>query len=297
MIDVQELVPCLYCGNDAQLYEKNAHHPYASEHGPFQIYVCRSCSSLLTYPVPSGSVLNALYRSFDKGMHSKVRELRTKYPLHAWFRQCIRHMMKGAGFARKEFSWIDVGAGEGEMCKRMVETFPVSKGMGVDFHGRPGALDKTNGLGWMAADLNEDLPVELGTVDLIFAITVFEHMANPVHFIRSSLDLLKPGGVLYFNCPRADANAFRIMRKKWPYYLPGEHITIPSITGLEQLMRRECDQKFGNGYTLKIAPVIMPYPLGYYLGYYLPFTKNLFSLTTSVYIPTGLLECHLLLPH
>jgi len=177
----------------------------------------------------------------------------------------------------------------------MMAKFPVSQGTAVDFHEHAEQLAGVSKLRWIAADLNEDMPASLGKADLVFAITVFEHMASPVHFIRSSLDLLKPGGVLYFNCPRSDANAFRIMGTKWPYYLPGEHITVPSISGLEQLMRRECDRKFGRGYTLKIKPVIMPYPLGYYLGYYLPFTKGLFSFNTNIYLPTGLLECQLML--
>jgi hypothetical protein len=60
-------------------------------------------------------------------------------------------------------------------------------------------------------------------------------------------------------------------------------------------MKRECETKFGNGFELKINPVIMPYPIGYYLGYFLPFLTRFSFLKTNIYFPTGMLECKLTL--
>ena len=292
MIDVQETITCLYCNGEAKLYDRKARHPYAPDFGPFQIYRCRSCSSLLTHPVPPPDKMVALYRSFQSGMHKKARDLRTRYPLRTWFVQCMEHMLQGSGIdTNKTFSWIDIGAGQGEMSNLLQQEFPAGRGTAVDFHERPQPLNKD--LNWISADLSEEMPLE--KADLVFAITVLEHMTDPVHFIGLCLGLMKPGGVLYFNCPRADSNAFRIMGKKWPYYLPGEHITVPSVSGLEMLMHRECKMKFGHNYTLKITPVVMPYPLGFYIGYLLPFTMKFLSLSTDVYFPTGMLECQLIL--
>ncbi|HSF45276.1 MAG TPA: class I SAM-dependent methyltransferase [Chitinophagaceae bacterium] len=297
MIDVQEIIACLYCGGEAKLFEKNARHPYAPGFGPFQIYQCRSCSSLLTHPVPGSQEMAALYESFETGMHKKARDLRTRYPLRTWFLQCLDHMMKGTSLnANPEFSWIDVGAGNGEMVSLIHQTFPASKGTAVDYHERPAHLN--NNVNWIRADLSSEMSL-MDKADLVFALTVLEHMTDPVQFIRSCLDLMKPGGVFYFNCPRADANFFRILGKKWPYYLPGEHITVPSISGLSKLMQRECSRKFGDRYTLNIYPVVLPYPLGFYIGYLLPATMKYFSLSTDIYFPTGMLECQLILhdPH
>jgi SAM-dependent methyltransferase len=293
MIDVQETITCLYCGGDAKLYEKNARHPYARNFGPFQMYQCRSCYSLLTSPVPEAQDTSALYSSFERGMHKKARELRTRYPLRTWFLQCMEHMMKGTKLnTGSEFSYIDMGAGEGEMSNLIHQHYPGSKGTAVDFHERPEQLNKD--VCWVRADLSREMPA-MEKADLVFAITVFEHMTDPIHFIRSCLSLMKPGAVLYFNCPRADSNAFRMMGKKWPYYLPGEHITVPTISGLGKLMHRECDVKFGGRYTLQISPVVMPYSLGFYLGHLLPFTLKYVSLNSDIYFPTGILECQLIL--
>lgn len=291
MIDVQQRVVCVYCGGDAGLYDKNARHPFAPGIGSFNIYRCSSCSSLVTHPVPDTELSAALYASFDKGMHKKARELRTLFPLHGWFRQCLRHMTAGELIKGKEFSWIDIGAGEGEMSNLMIREFPGTHGTAIDFIERAAVLDPR--VRWIRADLSNELLRVTEPADLVFAITVFEHMADPVQFIRYSLDLLKPGGVFYFNCPRADSNAFRLMGRQWPYYLPGEHVTIPSIRGLEKLMHRECRSKFGDQYQLEIKPVIFPYPLGFYLGQFLPFAKKLFPAGPDVYFPTGMLECKL----
>ena len=294
MIDVQQRIACLYCGGEAVLYEMNAHHPYAPGLQQNNIYRCKTCSSLLTFPVPDAQTLNALYSSFDKGMEKKARELRTLYPLRGWFRQCLAHMINGTTLKDRDFfSWIDVGAGEGEMSNLLQTEFPGYQGTAVDFHERPESLIPA--VAWIRSDLNGEKPANLKPADLVFAITVFEHMADPVHFIRSCLALLKPGGVFYFNCPRVDCNAFRILGRRWPYYLPGEHITVPSISGLEQLMHRECREKFGENYSLSVEPVIMPYPLGFYMGYIFPFAKKIFPSKPDVYFPTGILECKLIL--
>jgi ubiquinone/menaquinone biosynthesis C-methylase UbiE len=291
MIEEQGSITCVYCESDAQIFDDRAYHRYDPLYGPFRIFICKSCGALLTNPVPDEEVTNAMYHSFDSGMYSKVRALRRKYPLKTWFHQCLKHMMQHSGLEnKKNFTWIDIGAGEGEMSELMLKQFPNHEGPALDFHSVPERL-RDQHVSWIASNLNRAFPDELKQADLVFAITVLEHMANPVHFIRSALGLIRPGGVLYFNCPRTDCTAFKIMGKKWPYYIPGEHITIPSIRGLQKLLDRECSRLLEEGYEVKIKPVVLPYPLGYYAGYYLPFLEQVFPFSFDVYLPTGLLEC------
>ncbi|HEX5667270.1 MAG TPA: class I SAM-dependent methyltransferase [Chitinophagaceae bacterium] len=297
MIEEPGSITCIYCGAEAKIFDKRAYHRYAPEFGPFRIFICKSCGALLTNPVPDDEVTGAMYRSFDGGMFSKARELRRKYPLKTWFRQCLKHMMQNTGLEnKKDFTWIDIGAGEGEMSELMLSQFPNHEGTVLDFHSVPERL-RNQPVNWIATDLNKTFPVELEQADLVFAITVLEHMADPVNFIRSALGLVKPGGVLYFNCPRTDCNAFKILGKKWPYYIAGEHITIPSIRGLQKLMDRECARLFKEGYEVRVRPVILPYPFGFYLGYYLPFLERVLPFSFNVYLPTGLLECQVIRHH
>lgn len=284
-------VTCIYCEGEAQIYEEHAYHRYMPDRGPFQIFKCKSCGTLLTDPVPDEKALAAMYHAFNKGMSDKPRELRTKYPLTTWFLQCMKHMMRGTGLeSSPDFTWIDIGAGEGEMAALMIKHFDGHQGTAVDFIDVPEKV-RDQPVKWISADISKKLPHELEQADLVFAITVLEHMANPVHFIRSALGLLRPGGVLYFNCPRADSAACQIMGRKWPYYIPGEHLTIPTIQGIQKLMERECGLLFASGYEIRVDPVIMPYPLGFYVSYFLPFLEKIFPFSIDIYFPTGLLEC------
>lgn len=282
---------CMYCGGSAEVYDERAYHRYMPDHGPFRILRCNGCGALLTDPMPNAESLAEMYGSFNNGMADLPRELRTNYPLNTWFLQCIKHMMKGTGLESKpDFSWVDIGAGEGEMAALMLKHFPGHKGTALDFVGVPASLRNTP-VTWISTDISSGLPEGLGQADLVFSITVLEHMADPVHFIRSALGLLKPGGVFYFNCPRADSGAAKILGKKWPYYNPGEHLTLPTIAGTRQIMERECRALFKGGYEIMVNPVIMPYPAGFYVGYFLPFLEKLFPFSFDIYFPTGLLEC------
>lgn len=284
-------VTCMYCEGEAQIYEEQAYHRYMPDYGPFRIFRCKRCGALLTHPLPDEKALAAMYHAFDKGMSQRPRELRSTYPLKTWFLQCMKHMMQGTGLEKRpDFTWIDIGAGEGEMVELMLKHFPGHKGTAVDFIGAPESLRVWQGK-WISADIGKNLPDKLEQADLVFAITVLEHMADPVHFIRSSLELLKPGGVFYFNCPRADSAACKMLGRKWPYYIPGEHLTIPTIQGIKTLMERECSILFASGYEVRVNPVIMPYPLGFYIGYFLPFIEKVLPSSIDIYFPTGLLEC------
>jgi SAM-dependent methyltransferase len=291
MIELPDLAVCVYCGGDAGLFEKGARHKYESDHGPFDLYQCKSCQSLFTYPAPSQQQIADLYMRFSKGMHEKITDLRTTFPLNAWFKQCFEHMMKDVNTRSGQFSWIDVGAGDGNMSALLNSQFPISRGVAADFHDTPVRLKNSN-VQWVSLDLNEGLD-RLGKADLVFAITVLEHIIDPRQFVTSMISCLNPGGVLYLNCPRTDSLAFRFLGKNWPYYLAGEHITVPSMKGLKTLMEKTCREKFGNAYKLEINSVLMPYPLGYYLGYFFNSKKTSLVINPDIYLPTGILECKL----
>jgi 2-polyprenyl-3-methyl-5-hydroxy-6-metoxy-1,4-benzoquinol methylase len=194
-------------------------------------------------------------------------------------------MRKNMGDQRTDFSWIDIGAGDGVMSVLMKDEFPRSTGVAMDFHERPPRLVGKD-IRWQSADLNGASALQ-GSFDLVFAITVFEHILQPGAFFHAMVRMLKPGGLLYFNCPRTDSFAFRIMGSKWPYYLPGEHITIPSVKGVTEMATAILKSEAGQ-FTIQVRPVVMPYPMGYYLGYL--GLKRKWAFDMDLYIPTGLLE-------
>ena len=231
-----------------------------------------------------------------------IRELRDEYPLTKWYNQCIDNAFH---YAQKDikstqiFNWIDLGAGNGELAKLMTARFPMSSGVGTDFHDKPAALS-TSGIKWLKADLNDTSgePVAVLTrADLIFLITVVEHLLRPDIFLGHALQLLKAGGCLYLTTPRIDCTAFRLLKEKWPYIIMGEHLNIPSIKGMETLLHKTCTKIFGeNNYTVIVKPVILPYPAGYYLQYFgLKSIAQKLPQNWLLRLPTGLLEAAVML--
>jgi len=55
--------------------------------------------------------------------------------------------------------------------------------------------------GWVAADLNYDLPFRGGTFDLVMMLEVIEHLADIPHALSEVARVLKPGGVAILSTP------------------------------------------------------------------------------------------------
>lgn len=197
-------------------------------------------------------------------------------------------MTQALGDPVEALTWLDLGSGDGVMSELMKRTFPSGRGWAVDVHTRPERLKGVD-VEWVQADLNEGMK-GLPKVKLIFAVTVLEHVTDAAVFLGSALDLLEEGGILYFNCPRADCLAFRLMGRRWPYYLPGEHISVPTIKGISGLVSRLAAARPDMRFSVEVSPVTMPYPFGYYIGY-LSGNRWLPDWQKPVHLPTGLLEC------
>lgn len=289
MIDLPQKAECLYCGSKGALMDARAFHPYLKQFGPFSIYRCVSCKSIFTFPVPSEAQLGLLYSNYDTGMYEKVAMLRRKFPLHDWFDQCLQRVCRFFPDPTASFTWIDFGAGEGMMSRVMADYFPRSKGIAIDFHDRPKVLGDLN-IEWYKMDMNKHWNF-LPKADLALSITVLEHMADPRSFVSSMMNTLKPEGVMYLNCPRTDALAFQLLGKNWPYYLPGEHLSIPSRKGMKALADEIAGVSALKNPRVAVSSVTMPYPLGYYLGYFFDWKASRYFFNPSIYIPTGMLEC------
>lgn len=281
-------VLCVYCGAKGRTYVDEAWHPYVQNYGPFHIFLCTGCHSMFTSPLPSREDLRSLYQGFRKGMFQNISVLRELFPMTAWYRQCMEHMMRKAGSLGDELTWMDIGAGGGEMSALMMRNYPGSRGVAVDMHERPGEIADLK-VDWVMRDLGAGL-AGLPQAQLIFSITVLEHLPDPRKFLGDALGLLDKGGVLYLNCPAADSYVFKLLGTKWPYFLPGEHLSVPTRKGLRALMEDLAGGAGEKKFDIDIKPVTMPYPVGYYVGY---FTGNrwLPRLQFPVWLPTGLLEC------
>lgn len=288
---------CCFCLSTdiKKLYSCKYHH-HKPDHGPFDFYKCLNCGSGLTLPPPDEEALRELYLSFDGGMNKFTRNVRTQNPLSKWYRQCVSQLIKynGSNYTQHDFfTWLDVGAGNGEVSVIMSELYPNSRGLAIDFHSRPSELKENSNVSWMSADLNLTNFHTLidNEFDIVFSITVLEHVLHPDSFIQSLLKLINKTGSIYITCPDMSSMASKVLSRYWPYLIFGEHLNIPSKSGLNKLFDRFWEKTAIPEKSLLIGPVTLLYPVTYYLDHFrISFLKSLFSKETTIDLNTGILE-------
>ena len=282
---------CYYCGGrDVRLAYAGKFHQRKKDHGPFDFYVCADCGSGVTLPPPPPALLAELYRSFEFGLSKFTRGLLSDNPGAVWHETCAKRIIKLSGRAPEEvFTWIDVGAGGGEIAQKLSEHFPRSSGLAIDIHDRPPALaDGSRNVEWRRVDIARDLfAADLTSkAHVVFAIGVWEHVRRPDIFARNVLSLLNPGGLLYMETPNYGSLARRLMGARWPYFLPGEHLCMPTPKGA-----RHCLLRALMGLDHHSAPTVSAHPL--LIRYSIRFALAKFSMTGLARLVPSNLYAHL----
>ncbi len=287
---------CCFCaGNLFDIISSNANHKVKKDHGPFSIYKCLGCDSLITYPLPSAQQLEDLYHSFEGGIEPRLRQMRSKTPLTQWYTDCInnaRHYNNEA-FERTNFKWMDVGAGAGELSEILSQKFTSSEGVAVDFSEEPDQFKVQKLFKWYKRDLNgpnwiDTLPER--KFDVIFALAVLEHVLSPDKFLQQLINSLSKGGILYVLTPDFASPLSRMLGTRWPYYLPGEHLHIPTIRGLSKWFQK-IQQESNNAYKARVETAQIHYPIQYILRFmHLNSIAGFFSKKATVKVKPGLLQ-------
>jgi hypothetical protein len=273
---------CPFCAMAAlRRTHTGLYHRLNRNHGPFDFYECANCGSGTTYPMPSAESLDALYQTFSNGLPAENRAAMGNDEGEVWHATCVeriaalRHLT-----AQSHFSWIEAGAGAGEMARRMASAFPNSSGLAVDRHPRP--ADLPPGVTWLQIDLNQpDFHKNIGRkADVVYATAVWEHVSQPGAFAHSMVELLNNGGLLYLVCPNYSSLARKVLDTRWPYFTPGEHLSMPSPRGAEICLRRSFDAAKVTPALIAARPMLLTYSLFY--------TANRLGLPFARLIPRGL---------
>ena len=286
--------PCVFCESAAtRTVARDLYHPRVRSHGPVSIYVCDTCGSMGTWPLPSEESLARLYASFDDGIDPALRRLRGDAPPTAWYARAVNHAARAAGYAQGDaFTWIDLAAGAGEIGAILNSKFANASGVSVDWHGRPAKLAAEARHNWIATDLNAPgFARAIGVpADLVIAISVWEHVRDPAQFVRDACAVVNPGGTLYIVCPDFGSAASRMLGRQWPFWIPGEHLHIPTQRGARSCIARAIAER-GEHAIGFVRSVGVPYPPAYVAGYLgMSAIGKLLRGFPAVPLPVGALE-------
>ena len=191
---------CLYC-NSSQVETQVG------------FLLCKQCRSLTcTDPLPANTY-NPSYHAYRI----------------SWFRPKI-YFLRAKSLAcglRKNITIADVGCGAGHAlywAKRYG-----CKTVGYDISSAPNSADA------FYSDLNEMVAKQNRACDVVWCWHTLEHTESPRELLKSTFEILKPGGKLYLECPEANMTlAAYPMPEIYKAASFPEHRGIPSTQWINQ---------------------------------------------------------------
>jgi SAM-dependent methyltransferase len=125
---------------------------------------------------------------------------------------------------------FEVGFGSGALLRKFLDAGAEVAGadtgaLGVDVDERVAAEGTVHRLGV------EDVPRGEG-FDLVFAVHVVEHVADPARFLAACRELLRPGGPLALMTPAGDSDGLTVFGADWWMLEDPTHVRFFSATSL-----------------------------------------------------------------
>lgn len=96
---------------------------------------------------------------------------------------------------RRGGSLLDLGTHEGAFTMRVASRVGASRVVGVELIDEHARRARRRGIDMVAADLDDGLPFEDGSFDVVHANQVIEHVRRTDGFVRAIRRVLAPGGV------------------------------------------------------------------------------------------------------
>lgn len=183
-----ETIACPYCSNMSGTV-------WAQERG-FTVVRCRSCRFLFVNPRPDAKVIDSAVRTGVHGYEAKQlnvisRRHRAKV---ARYRSVLARMFDDTWQRGKPMSWLDVGAGYGEVMEAVISLAPPgSRIEGVEPMAPKAARAQELGLNVVEGYLQTGHP----KVDVVSLIDVFSHIPCFNSFLADVREALNPGGEIF----------------------------------------------------------------------------------------------------
>lgn len=127
---------------------------------------------------------------------------------------------------------LDVGCGAGDFLSSFPEAY---SRIGIETNSDAAAQARNLGITVHNSSINEaELPA--ASCDAITLLQVIEHLADPARVVARLAGALRPGGVLYVNCPNVDSVSLRLFGNRHTHLSPLAHINMFSPVTLARLL-------------------------------------------------------------
>jgi SAM-dependent methyltransferase/ribosomal protein S27E len=188
-------VPCVACGRE-QLEPAWEKEGFAYER-------CPDCATVQTNPRPPLDVLHEFYAASENyafwnehifpASEDARRERIFRPRVAQVLNLCRAHGVAGGAL-------LEVGAGFGTFCEVVRESGAFERVVALEPSPDLAATIAGRGIEVVAAPF-ERHGLEAGSVDVVAAFEVIEHLFSPEAFVRTAAELLRPGGLAIVSCP------------------------------------------------------------------------------------------------
>jgi SAM-dependent methyltransferase len=209
---------------------------------------CKSCSLVYKDRHPGERGFKAIYSAEYSHFHDQAGPGAAEInSAEHKFRLCLEALSPRTRKAA-ELRVLDVGCGAGGFVK-------IARTLGYQAEGVDPYLPASCEEPFLRRGELHDLPQH--QYDILFLLNVIEHVTAPRELLASAKRLLRPGGVIFINCPYGGSLALKAYRQRWTHLALDEHLLFWTCKSLDRLLS-ELD--FGPRIRCRIAG--SPFPFG-----------------------------------
>jgi SAM-dependent methyltransferase len=218
----------MLCGaTEARPWLTNCPDYYLQKGGPVDYVECTACSLVQQYPLPAD--VSALYEDYP--VHSS-RSAFQRLARRIFQRQVYFRPVAGSGCQ----TLLDYGCGDGTFLREMQNRFNSICGF------EPGGVHADA----LSEQLNAPVyssPEKLcaertGTLDIITAHYVLEHVNDLRGAFETFQTLFKPGGLLYIAVPNIRSWEARLFKQRWHGLDAPRHLVFPEAVHFKTLAEK-----------------------------------------------------------
>jgi SAM-dependent methyltransferase len=241
---------CIFCGGAVQLILEDCRDYYLAT--PFRVNYgcCASCGLVQQSPIPRD--VAPFYAAYP--MHKR------RGPLHQKLRKFLRSPIYYRPRRGEAIRLLDYGCGDGGYLESIAAAGRERFGYEVDANLAARVADRSGIT--VYSDREQMLAAVAGTLDVVTAHFVFEHLTDLRDGFATVAKLLKPGGIFYCVVPQYDSTEARLFGRRWHGLDPPRHISFPSPELMQKLgdeagllLREHQPVPFANGFAGSLATV------------------------------------------
>jgi 2-polyprenyl-3-methyl-5-hydroxy-6-metoxy-1,4-benzoquinol methylase len=231
--------PCPACNGSSRkpMFEKDG----------FGYHACTDCRTGYISPRPHPALLkefyaaSRVYRLFIERIFPASLEVRRE----EFFRPRVTRVVEAcsaAGIGHPDI--LEVGSAFGIFCEEAQKSGFFNGVIGIEPNRLLAERCRSRGIRVIEKMVEDVLAQEIGSVDVICAFEVIEHLFDPCAFLNRCRGFLRPNGILYLSCPNGFGFDLRMLGSQSDTY-NFEHLNYFNIASLRRLFEQSGFQVIG----------------------------------------------------